>query len=109
MPYLFLAIAIISEVIATALLKKSDGFHQLRPALLSLACYAVAFYCMSVSLRTIPVGIAYGIWSGIGIILISTIGDVWFHQKLDMAAIAGLGLIIAGVIVATVLSKGAPT
>lgn len=103
--YLFLAIAIIAEVIATSALKASENFTQLWPSLLTLAGYAVAFFCLSLTLRTMPVGIAYAIWSGVGIVLISAIGWIAFGQKLDLPAIIGLGLIIAGVLVVNLFSR----
>lgn len=103
--YLFLAIAIIAEVIATSALKASENFTQLWPSLLTLTGYAVAFFCLSLTLRTMPVGIAYAIWSGVGIVLISAIGWIAFGQKLDLPAIIGLGLIIAGVLVVNLFSR----
>jgi len=103
--YLFLAIAIIAEVIATSALKASENFTQLWPSLLTLIGYAVAFFCLSLTLRTMPMGIAYAIWSGVGIVLISAIGWIAFGQKLDLPAIIGLGLIIAGVLVVNLFSR----
>src|SRR5690606_29971387 len=103
--WLFLGTAIISEVIATSALKASDGFSRLWPSLIVVAGYAVSFYFLSLTLKTLPVGVAYAIWSGLGIVLISLIGIVLFGQKLDMPAIIGMGLIIAGVVVMNVFSK----
>jgi len=103
--YVFLAIAIIAEVIATTALKASQGFTQLLPSILVIVGYGVAFYCLSMTLRTIPVGIAYAIWSGAGIVLVSLIGFALYGQKLDVWAIVGIGLIIAGVMVINLLSK----
>ena len=100
-----LGIAIILEVIGTTMLQMSQQFTKPLPTAMMVICYFVAFYFLSVSLRTIPVGIAYAIWSGLGIVLISTIGLVLFKQKLDIPAMIGLGLIIAGVIVVNVFSK----
>ncbi len=103
--YLYLGIAIVAEVIATSALKASDGFSRLGPSLIVLLGYGLAFFCLSLTLRTIPTGIAYAIWSGVGIVLISAIGWIWFKQALDAPAIIGLGLIIAGVVVVQVFSK----
>lgn len=103
--WLFLGTAIISEVIATSALKASDGFSRLWPSLIVVAGYAVSFYFLSLTLKTLPVGIAYAIWSGLGIVLISLIGIVLFGQKLDMPAVIGMGLIIAGVIVMNAFSR----
>jgi small multidrug resistance pump len=105
--YLFLAIAIVAEVIATSALKASQGFSQLLPSILVAVGYGVAFYFLSLTLRTIPVGIAYAIWSGAGIVLVSLIGFALYGQKLDVWAIVGIGLIIAGVMVINLLSKSA--
>jgi small multidrug resistance pump len=92
-------------VIGTSALKASNGFTQLVPSLITIVTYAVAFYFLSLTLRTIPVGIAYAIWSGIGIVLIALIGLFWFRQPLDLAAVIGLGLIIAGVAVVNGFSR----
>jgi small multidrug resistance pump len=97
MPFVYLAIAILAEVIGTSALKASNGFTAWLPSAVVVAGYAVSFYFLSLALRTIPVGVAYAIWSGIGIVLISAIGWVFFRQRLDAAAIVGIGLIIAGV------------
>ena len=105
MKYIFLSLAILSEVIATTLLTASAGFAKPVPALLSLIGYGAAFYWLALTLRTMPVGIAYGIWSGVGIILISAIGMVWFRQTLDMPAVVGLVLIIAGVLIINLFSN----
>ena len=103
--YAFLFVAIVAEVVATSFLKGSEGFTRLWPALAAVAGYAVAFYFLSLTLRTVPTGIAYAIWSGVGIVLISLVSWLWFGQKLDAPAIAGLGLSIAGVVVVNVFSK----
>lgn len=105
--WLFLAIAIVSETIATSALKASDGFTRLLPSVAVVAGYGIAFYFLSLTLRTIPVGVAYAVWSGVGIMLISLVGWIVYGQKLDAAAIAGMGLIVAGVIVMNVFSKSA--
>lgn len=103
--WLFLAAAILSEVIATSALKTSDGFTKLWPSVLVVIGYAVAFYFLALTLRAIPVGIAYAVWSGVGIVLISGIGWLAFDQKLDAPAMLGITLIISGVIVLNVFSK----
>jgi small multidrug resistance pump len=105
MTYLYLAVAILCEVIATSFLKVSEGFTKPVPSLITAAGYAVSFYFLSLALRTIPTGIAYAIWSGVGIVLITTIAWVFQGQKLDAPALGGLGLIVAGVIVINVFSK----
>ncbi|MFK0162222.1 DMT family transporter [Rhizobium sp. NPDC090279] len=103
--YAMLLVAIVLEVIGTTALQMSQQFTRLGPAVVVVVCYAAAFYCLSVTLRVIPVGIAYAIWSALGIVLISMVGVVLFRQKLDLAAIIGLGLIIAGVLVVNLFSK----
>lgn len=105
--HLFLLVAIIAEVIATSALKASEGFSRLGPAVLVIVGYGVAFYCLSLTLRTIPVGVAYAIWSGAGIVLVSLIGFALYGQKLDVWALTGIGLIVAGVLVINLLSKSA--
>ncbi|OHV84278.1 multidrug efflux SMR transporter [Rhizobium sp. LCM 4573] len=100
-----LGIAIVLEVIGTTFLQQSQQFTRALPTALMGICYLAAFYFLSVALRTMPVGIAYAIWSGLGIVLISIIGLVLFRQTLDLAAIIGLGLIIAGVLVVNLFSN----
>ena len=107
MTYAFLIAAILCEVVATSALKAADGFTRLWPSVIVVVGYALAFYFLSLTLRTIPIGIAYAIWSGVGIVLIAVIGRFFFHQPLDMAAIVGITLILAGVLVIQVLSKTA--
>ncbi|MBA8838595.1 small multidrug resistance pump [Ochrobactrum sp. 19YEA23] len=102
--YALLAIAICSEVIGTLSLKASDGFTRLGPSVVVIIAYGLAFYFLSLTLKTIPVGIAYAVWSGIGVTLVALIGWLVFGQKLDFAAVAGMGLIIAGVIVLNLFS-----
>jgi small multidrug resistance pump len=104
-PWLFLSIAIISEVVATSALKSSNGFSQFWPSLVVVAGYAAAFFFLSLTLRTIPVGVAYAIWSGAGIVLITVIGWLVLGQALDAPAIVGLALIIMGVVILNVFSK----
>lgn len=105
MPWLYLAIAITGEVIGTSALKASEGFTRLGPSVLTGIGYVVAFYFLALTLKTIPVGIAYAIWAGVGIVLIALIGFFVFGQRLDWAALFGIGLIIAGVIVINTLSN----
>ena len=97
MNWLYLAVAIVLEVVATSALKASDGFTRLWPSLLVLLGYAAAFYMLSITLRSMPVGVVYAIWSGVGVVLITLVGWLWFRQALDMAAFIGIGLIAAGV------------
>lgn len=103
--WIFLSIAIVSEVIATSALKESAGFTRLWPSVVVVAGYAIAFYLLSLILETIPVGVAYAIWSGAGIALIALVAWVFFGQSLDVPAIIGLLLIIAGVVVLNLCSK----
>jgi small multidrug resistance pump len=103
--YLYLAVAIVAEVIATSLLKTSLGFTRLWPSLATVIGYAVALYCLAQTLGTIPTGVAYAIWSGVGIVLISLIGRFVFGQTLDAPALIGMGLIVAGVLVINLFSR----
>ena len=104
MHWLYLAIAIVAEVVGTTSLKASAGFTKPLPSLVVVAGYGVSFYFLSLALRSIPVGVAYAIWSGVGIVLISVLGWALFRQRLDAAALVGVGLIIAGVIVIQLFS-----
>ena len=97
--------AIVTEVIGTSALTASAGFTRPLPAALALAAYAVSIYLLGLAIQTIPVGIAYAIWSGLGIVLIALSGRLIFGQRLDLPAIAGLALIIAGVVVIQLFSK----
>ncbi|WP_269620504.1 DMT family transporter [Zhongshania sp. BJYM1] len=103
--YLYLAVAIVSEVIATSALKASDGFSKFIPSVVVVIGYGIAFYCLSVVLRTMPVGIAYAIWSGLGVVLIALVGLLFYQQKLDGPALLGICLIISGVVVINVFSN----
>ncbi|MCK9550512.1 SMR family transporter [Aquamicrobium sp.] len=103
--YLYLFVAIIFEVIATTALKQTDGFTRLLSSLMTILGYALAFYFLALTLRTMPVGIVYAIWSGAGIILITAIGWLLFRQSLDLPALVGMGLIMAGVLVINLFSK----
>lgn len=105
--YLYLAVAIAAEVIATSALKASEGFTKAGPSIVVAAGYGVAFYFLSLVLRTVPVGVAYAVWSGVGIVLIALIGWLFMKQQLDPGAIAGIGLIVAGVLVIQLFSKSA--
>jgi small multidrug resistance pump len=107
MGYLYLAIAIIAEVIGTSALKAAEDFTRPLPSLLVVAGYGTAFYFLSLVLRTIPVGVAYAIWSGVGIALIAVIGWALYRQALDAGAITGIALIVAGVVVIQVFSRSA--
>ena len=105
MHWLYLALAIGAEVIATSALKSAAGFTRLLPSIVVVLGYGAAFYFLSLTLKTIPVGVAYAIWSGAGIVLISTAAWLLYGQKLDAAAIIGMGLIVSGVLVIQLLSK----
>ena len=102
--YLVLLMAIVFETVATSFLKQSEQFTKFWPSVVTVAGYAAAFYCLSLVLKHIPVGIAYAIWSGVGIVLIAVIGFTVFKQHLDWPAVLGLALIIAGVVVINVFS-----
>ena len=104
MNYVFLSVAILFEVLATTALKQSHGFTRLWPSLMTVAGYALAFYFLSLPLRVLPVGVVYALWSGIGILFITAIGWFWFRQTLDLAAVVGIGLILAGVLVVNLFS-----
>jgi small multidrug resistance pump len=104
MPYLYLAIAIVAEVIGTSALKAAEGFTRPLPSLVVIVGYGAAFFFLSLALKVIPVGIAYAIWSGVGVALITLIGWVVFKQRLDAPALAGLALILAGVVVIQLFS-----
>ncbi|WP_407945678.1 DMT family transporter [Paraburkholderia elongata] len=104
-PFALLAIAIVAEVIATSAMRASEGFSRLLPATVVVIGYGIAFYCLSLTLKTIPVGIVYAVWSGAGIVLITLVAVVLYRQVPDVPAIIGLGLIIAGVAVLNMFSK----
>lgn len=104
-PWILLGLAIVAEVIGTSALKVSDGFTRLWPSLVVVVSYAAAFYLLALTLRSIPVGVAYAIWSGVGVVLIAVIGWLVFDQKLDAMALLGMGLIVAGVLVLNLFSK----
>lgn len=102
---LALALAIMTEVVGTTALQLSEQLTKALPVVVMAICYLASLYCLSVALKTIPIGIAYAAWSGLGIVLISAVGYVKFRQALDAPAIVGVGLIIVGVVVTNVFSK----
>ncbi len=105
--YLFLFLAIISEIIATTALKASEEFTKLWPSIIVVCGYGIAFYFLSLTLKKMDLGIAYAIWSGVGIVLVTAIGAVFYKQKPDLPAIIGIVFIIIGVLVINLLSKNA--
>lgn len=107
MAYVYLLVAIAAEVVATSFMKESDGFTRLVPSLVTVSGYCVAFYFLSLTLREVPTGIAYAIWSGVGIVLIATVAWLFQGQRLDAPAVIGMGLIIAGVVVMNLFSRNA--
>jgi len=106
--YVHLVLAIVCEVVATTALKAADGFRAPGPTLLVLVGYTAAFYLLSLTLRTIPVGIAYAIWSGIGQVLVMVLAFVVYRQSLDVPALLGIALILAGVLVLAIFSDSMP-
>jgi len=105
--YLALGIAIVAEVIATTALKASDSFSRPLPALIAVVGYAIAFYFLTITLRTMHTGIAYAIWAGLGIVLITIASFVVYRQTIDLPGLLGMALIVAGVVVLNVFSKSA--
>lgn len=103
--YLLLLLAILAEVIATSALKASESFTRLLPSVVVVAGYGIAFTCLSMTLRTVPLGVAYAIWSGVGTALVAVVGWLVYKQQLDLPAVAGIGLIIAGTLVLNLFSK----
>jgi small multidrug resistance pump len=108
MNWLYLFIAIVAEVLATSALKAADGFNRLLPSIVVVVGYGTAFYFLSLTLRSIPVGVAYAIWSGVGVVLVSIAGVVLYKQALDLPALIGIALIVAGVGVMHLFSKAVP-
>jgi len=104
-PYALLAVAIVAEVIGTTALKSSEGFTRPLPSLIVVLGYGLSFYMLALVLRTIPVGVAYAIWAGMGIVLITVLGMVAFDQRPDLPALLGMALIIAGVVVINLFSR----
>lgn len=105
--WVILIVAVLGEVVATTSLKLSEGFTKLVPSVVVVIGYAIAFYCLSLTLKSIPLGIAYAVWSGLGIVTVSILGWLLFGQKLDFWAILGMLLIVSGVVVLNLLSKTA--
>lgn len=103
--YVYLGVAIVAEVIATTALKASESFTRPMPSVITVVGYALAFYFLSLTLRVLPTGVAYAIWSGVGIVLISLVSWLYYKQSLDAPAIIGMGLIITGVVVLNVFSS----
>ena len=103
--WLFLAIAIISEITATSSLKASAGFTRVIPSIVVVIGYALSFYFLSLTLKVIPIGIAYAIWAGLGIVLLAIVGWVVYEQQLDTAALVGMSFIVAGVVIMNLFSK----
>ena len=108
MPWIYLTFAIAMEVVGTSALKMSDGFKRLGPSLVVVGGYGLSFFLLALALRHIPVGAAYAVWSGMGVVFITMIGWYYFDQRLEFPALAGIGLIIVGVIMVQVFS-GADT
>ena len=108
MTYVYLAIAIVAEVVATSALKASNEFTRLVPSLIVVGGYATAFYFMTLTIRTLPIGITYAIWSGLGIVLITVVGAVLYKEIPDIPAMIGMGLIISGVVIIQVYSANTP-
>jgi len=105
MPYAYLMVAIFAEILATSSLKAAAGFTRPLPSILVVAGYCISFYSLSMAVRTIPLGYAYALWCGIGIICIVAVGYFYYRQPVDMAGAAGIGLIMAGVVVLNMFSK----
>jgi small multidrug resistance pump len=106
--YFYLGLSIVFEVVGTSALKESQSFTRLLPSLITVGAYVASFLLFSLTLRTIPVGIAYAIWAGLGIVLIAVIGWLWFKQTLDAPALIGLALIVGGVVVVNAFSQSVP-
>ena len=105
--YLYLLAAIVAETIGTSALQASQQFTRLWPSVLVITAYAISFYLLSLTLRHMPVGIMYAIWSGLGIVFIALIGWLVFRQHLDLPAILGIGLILSGIVVIQLFSETA--
>ena len=108
MHYLWLFIAIVFETMGTTALQASQQFSRLWPSVAVVVCYVVSFYFLALVLKLMPVGIVYAIWSGLGIVCIAAIGYVVFGQKLDLPAVIGLGMIIAGILIIHLFSDATP-
>lgn len=105
MKYLYLALAIVLEVLGSSFMKASDGFSKLLPTTITIIAYIACFFFLSQTLKSIPLGIAYAIWGGLGIVLTALISVIIFKQSLDLPAIIGIILIVAGVFVMNFFSK----
>lgn len=105
MAFVYLALAIVAEVIATSALKATEGFTRPWPSLIVVVGYALAFYMLSLVLRTLPIGIAYAIWAGLGIVLVALVGVVVYGQRPDLPAVIGIGLIVSGVVTIQLFSS----
>ena len=103
--YLLLLLAIVAEVIATSALKASENFTRPVPSILVVAGYGIAFTCLSLTLKTLPLGVAYAVWSGVGTALVAVVGWLVYRQQLDLPAVVGIALIIAGTLVLNLFSK----
>lgn len=103
--YLLLLAAIVAEVVATSALKASESFTRPLPSLVVVLGYGIAFTCLSMTLRTLPLGVAYAIWSGVGTALVAVVGWLVYRQQLDLPALLGVALIIAGTLVLNLFSK----
>ncbi|RQO72982.1 QacE family quaternary ammonium compound efflux SMR transporter [Aquitalea sp. FJL05] len=105
--WIFLSVAILSEVVATSSMKLTEGFTRLGPSLVTAIGYMISFYMLSLTLRHVPVGVVYAIWSGVGIVLVSLVAWQLYGQKLDVPAMIGIGMIMSGVLVLNLFSKSA--
>ncbi len=103
--WVYLMVAIVAEIVGTSGLKASDGFSKLWPSLLTVAGYGTSFFFLSLTLRTIPMSVAYAVWSGVGIVLITLVGWIFFGQRLDLPAMIGIAIIALGVVVLNLFSK----
>jgi small multidrug resistance pump len=106
--WIFLSVAILTEVVATSALKDSDGFSKLAPSIVVVVGYVLSFYFLSLALKSIPVGVAYATWAGLGIVLITLIAWVMYGQKLDLGALVGMTFILVGVVVMNLFSNVTP-
>lgn len=105
MKYLYLAVAIVFEVIGSSCIKASDGFTKLIPSVITVVAFIICFYSLSIALKSIPLGIAYASWAGLGIVLTALVSYFVFKQNIDLPALLGMALIIVGVVVINVFSK----
>ena len=106
--YLILALAVVAETIGTTALKASEQFTRIGPSMIVVLAYGVSFYLLSITLKTIPVGVVYALWSGLGIVSIAIIGWFVFGQTLDFAALAGMAMIVGGIVVIHLFSSASP-